>query len=338
MVLSLIESVSALEELRSQAHSKSVLYFWADWHEQSKKGGQMYGIFSALSEKYPDINFYAVEAESVPDVSELMGVSVVPTFFTLVGRKVIGKVEGATPAEVSKLIKQLKELDAASVVEVDPKEAEEKALKIKLEKLTKLAPVMLFMKGSPEQPKCGFSRQIVDILNENQIPFASFDILTDPVVRAGLKEFSDWPTYPQLYVKGEFMGGLDIIKEMNTSDEGLKTQLGVTDLKVPPPPPPLEERLKALIEQAPVMAFIKGSPSVPKCGFSRSLVELLQKEGIEFSHFDILTDDEVRQGLKTYSDWPTYPQLYVKGTLVGGLDIVQEMQQGGDLKSQLLDM
>ena len=84
------------------------------------------------------------------------------------------------------------------------------------------------------------------------------------------------------------------------------------------------------------MLFMKGSPDTPKCGFSRSIVELLRKGGFAFSSFDILTDEEVRAGLKTFSDWPTYPQLYVNGTLVGGLDILREMANSEqDLSVQL---
>ena len=86
------------------------------------------------------------------------------------------------------------------------------------------------MKGSPDAPKCGFSRQIVEILTSNNIPFASFDILTDETVRAGLKTYSDWPTFPQLYVTGEFVGGLDIIKEIAHGGD-LKTQLGMENIK-----------------------------------------------------------------------------------------------------------
>jgi len=97
----------------------------------------------------------------------------------------------------------------------------------------------------------------------------------------------------------------------------------------------LEQRLAALINTAPVMLFMKGNPDQPRCGFSRQIVEILQTNQIPFSTFDILSDEEVRTGLKTYSDWPTYPQLYVSGTLTGGLDIVKEMVAQGDLKSQL---
>lgn len=71
-----------------------------------------------------------------------------------------------------------------------------------------------------------------------------------------------------------------------------------------------------------------GSPSSPRCGFSSSIVQILKENGIQFDYFDILSDENVRQGLKTYSNWPTYPQLYVHGKLVGGLDIVKEMLVG----------
>lgn len=81
------------------------------------------------------------------------------------------------------------------------------------------AKVVLFMKGSPDAPRCGFSRKIVNLLNEQGVQFASFDILQDEAVRQGLKELNDWPTFPQLIVNGEFVGGLDIVKEMVDNGE-----------------------------------------------------------------------------------------------------------------------
>lgn len=78
---------------------------------------------------------------------------------------------------------------------------------------------MLFMKGTPAEPKCGFSRQSVELLNSIQIPFSTFNILSDEIVRQGLKEYSQWPTFPQLYAGGELVGGLDIMKEMHVTGE-----------------------------------------------------------------------------------------------------------------------
>jgi len=86
----------------------------------------------------------------------------------------------------------------------------------------------------------------------------------------------------------------------------------------------LHKRLSELVVAAPVMLFMKGTPSAPQCGFSRQLVALLREKGVKYGFFNILADDEVRQGLKEFADWPTFPQLWVGGELVGGLDIVKE--------------
>lgn len=92
-----------------------------------------------------------------------------------------------------------------------------------------------------------------------------------------------------------------------------------------------ENKYEQLINKARVMIFIKGTPAAPQCGFSRQLVQILNDEGFKYDHFDILTDDSIRQGLKKYSNWPTFPQLYVRGELIGGLDIVQQLQEDGEL-------
>ena len=84
----------------------------------------------------------------------------------------------------------------------------------------------------------------------------------------------------------------------------------------------LQARLEKLVHAAPVMLFMKGTPSAPQCGFSRQLVSILRENGVKYGFFNILADEDVRQGLKEYADWPTFPQLWTRGELVGGLDIV----------------
>ncbi len=79
--------------------------------------------------------------------------------------------------------------------------------------------VVLFMKGTPTFPQCGFSAAVVQILSHLGVPFKSYDVLQDPELRQGIKEYSDWPTIPQLYVKGEFVGGCDIVREMFSTGE-----------------------------------------------------------------------------------------------------------------------
>ena len=84
----------------------------------------------------------------------------------------------------------------------------------------------------------------------------------------------------------------------------------------------LDQRIAELVKAAPVMLFMKGTPSTPQCGFSRTLVSILREKGVRYGFFNILADEDVRQGLKRWADWPTYPQLWCGGDLVGGLDIV----------------
>ena len=225
----------------------------------------------------------------------------------------------------------------------------QQSLNDRLKALINSSPIVIFQKGTPTAPKCGFSRQAIEMLNDANVSFGYFNILEDDDVRQGLKAYSDWPTYPQLYVNGVLVGGLDIMKEMADEEGGLVEQLELEEFviakSISTPTSDekgqdttvetLNERLKQLINRHRIMLFMKGVPSGPRCGFSRQMVEILDSFEVSYDAFDILSDEDVRQGLKTYSDWPTYPQLYVAGELLGGLDIVKELQEGGELEETL---
>jgi monothiol glutaredoxin len=96
------------------------------------------------------------------------------------------------------------------------------------------------------------------------------------------------------------------------------------------------ERIKTELGSSPVVLFMKGTPDFPQCGFSAQTVAALRAVGADFRHVNIFEDPELREALKRYSNWPTYPQLYVKGELVGGCDIALEMFKSGELK-KLID-
>ncbi|MBN1586183.1 MAG: Grx4 family monothiol glutaredoxin [Candidatus Omnitrophica bacterium] len=101
------------------------------------------------------------------------------------------------------------------------------SVKAQIQSLIDESPVLLFMKGTPESPQCGFSATVVDILKSTETPYKTFDVLSDREVRQGIKEFSNWPTIPQLYVNGQFVGGCDIAVEMFQKGE-LQTLLQTT--------------------------------------------------------------------------------------------------------------
>ena len=96
-----------------------------------------------------------------------------------------------------------------------------------------------------------------------------------------------------------------------------------------------KDKIKNLIEGNPIMVFMKGTKLMPQCGFSNNVVQILNSLGVEFNTFDVLTDFEIREGIKEFSDWPTIPQVYLKGEFLGGSDILIEMYNSGSLKEKI---
>ena len=100
---------------------------------------------------------------------------------------------------------------------------------------------------------------------------------------------------------------------------------------------PVHDFIANAVTENPVVLFMKGVPEEPRCGFSAVVVQILDHLGADFVGVDVLQNDAIREGIKTYSDWPTIPQLYVKGEFVGGADIIREMFQSGELKTLLVE-
>ncbi|KAL0442773.1 UNVERIFIED_CONTAM: Monothiol glutaredoxin-S17 [Sesamum latifolium] len=329
-----VKSKAELEATVAQG-APVVLHFWASWCEASKHMDQ---VFSHLSIDFPLARFLRVEAEEQPEISEAYSVSAVPYFVLFkywepAAPASLGMAAGPTVLET---VKELAKENGASPRPIQLPSGIGDELKKRLQQLVNSHPIMLFMKGSPESPKCGFSQKVVDILKKEKVKFGSFDILTENEVREGLKKFANWPTFPQLYCKGELLGGCDIAIAMHESgelreifrDHGIDV-LDSNEGKLTEPDggkggivdasglsTALSDRLRSLINSSPVMLFMKGRPDEPRCGFSRKVVDILRQEKVKFESFDILTDDEVRQGLKVYSNWSSYPQLYIRGSLL----------------------
>ena len=98
---------------------------------------------------------------------------------------------------------------------------------------------------------------------------------------------------------------------------------------------PVSERIKADVESNDIVLFMKGTPAAPQCGFSATVVHILDHTGAKYKAVNVLADPEIRNGIKEYSNWPTIPQLYVKGEFVGGSDIMMEMYESGELQQVL---
>ncbi|CRG91764.1 Monothiol glutaredoxin-S11 [Talaromyces islandicus] len=202
----------------------------------------------------PTTSFISINAEELPDVSEEYDVTAVPFVVLVRNKELLESISGSDAIKVRDAIERHagqasstsgapagtkstippalnatprdsgasgaateNPVDSSAASAAPPQETKE-ALFARLAELVKAAPVMLFMKGTPSSPQCGFSRQLVGILRENGVKYGFFNILADEDVRQGLKEFADWPTFPQLWVQGELVGGLDIVKEEISAD------------------------------------------------------------------------------------------------------------------------
>jgi monothiol glutaredoxin len=99
--------------------------------------------------------------------------------------------------------------------------------------------------------------------------------------------------------------------------------------------PALQDRIQALVTSSPIFVFMKGSKLMPQCGFSNNVVQILNALAVPFETFDVLSDMEIRQGIKDFSNWPTIPQVYVNGEFIGGSDILIEMYNSGELREKL---
>ena len=99
--------------------------------------------------------------------------------------------------------------------------------------------------------------------------------------------------------------------------------------------PNTRSKIESLINSKPIFVFMKGNKLMPQCGFSNNVVQILNSLGIEFNTFDVLSDFEIREGIKEFSNWPTIPQVYLKGEFLGGSDILIEMYNSGELKEKI---
>lgn len=221
--------------------SLAVVYFHAPWAEPCK---QMNTILSTLASTHemtnpPSIAFFSLDAEELSEISEQYDVTQVPLVVLQKGGQVVQAITGTDAAKVraavdthsgssgnkASLPPAQKVTRPAQNDVVDSPMANggavangggetngtEEDINSRLSELVKAAPVMLFMKGTPSAPQCGFSRQTVALLRERGVRYGFFNILADDDVRQGLKKYSDWPTFPQVYMDGDLIGGLDIV-------------------------------------------------------------------------------------------------------------------------------
>lgn len=183
-----------------------LVFFSADW------AGDACGAVRQVLNALEGVSFIEVaESESTDALFNRFNIEAVPTVLSLQSGREVGRVVGFEAKAITELANQKPSVAPIEAPKTEQKEPDYQAL-------VNTAPLMLFIKGTPEAPQCGFTGQLIRLLAQHGLNhpqhYRTFNILNDPVVRQGLKEYSQWPTYPQIYWHGELLGGLDILKEM----------------------------------------------------------------------------------------------------------------------------
>ncbi|KAI4479191.1 hypothetical protein M0804_011330 [Polistes exclamans] len=209
MTVSIIKTTPEYVEF-IKSKDLSVIHFFAPWAQQCDQINDVLKELVLLKD-YENIKFAMLEAEKLPEISLKAGITAIPTVLLYKNEEIMSKIEGVNTRKLIDLLK------LELVINNPTPLTEEETFELKLRKLLNRANCMVFMKGSREHPRCGYSRTMIALLDSHRTEYETFDILTDNAIREGLKKFSDWPTYPQLYIEGEFIGGLDIVKEMSNA-------------------------------------------------------------------------------------------------------------------------
>ncbi|KAG1868558.1 glutaredoxin [Suillus subluteus] len=219
-----IPNTPQFQELLSKDLKRiSLIYFWTSWAEPCV---QMNQVVEGLAKAYPKLLALRVEAEEQADITDSFDINSVPTCLVIQGHALLARIEGGDATQLKETItkhlgnKSVAPQSTTSQPPAPPLSSEtEEQLEARMRNIMNQSAVVLFMKGEPDTPRCGFSRTAVALLREKTVAFTHFDILSDESVRQGLKKLNDWPTFPQFIVKGEFVGGLDVVKEMKESGE-----------------------------------------------------------------------------------------------------------------------
>lgn len=352
-----------------------VLLCGASWDETSTQGGAMDALLLVLQSQHSALRFARidVDTDATCELTEQLGLTLVPTTLFIREKGEVERVEGPSVEAITRRVEALAKVSAATGATLPSPSALPPsivALRARVTALVSAYPVMLFIKGTPSEPRCKFSRRLLELMGEAGIAYGSFDVLADESVRQGLKDLSQWPTYPQVFVHGKLVGGIDIVQELKDSGE-FATTFPAPTLKPTAPSasssasapssaapaapaapapgsgsastatePPIDAaahaRTLVIIQSSPLVLFMKGTPDAPACGFSEKAVGLLRGAGLpHFKAIDVLSDPGVRAAVKALYDWPTFPMCVANGLFVGGVEVLAGMvEQGLDLAKE----
>lgn len=229
------------------------------------------------------VALFTCDAEEAVQVADEFEVTMVPTIILTDSRKkLLEKITNLVPTQAVAKIKQTMETYAASF------EAERRKYFQKLEKMITQNKIMVFIKGTPQNPFCQFTKQILSLLKDVNVQFSYYDIRTDEDMAYWLKYYSKFPTFPQLFINGELIGGVDLFTQLiqsNKADQKIPAECKLKNI---------EERYERTVKLYDTILFMEGTPNEAKDEETKQLVQMLHAHGVRYACFDLHFDEQMK--------------------------------------------
>ena len=303
-----------VEFTRLTFHNFTKLYVNLFYSDQYPDSEALIKSLEGIASFYEQPVYTLINVEKNPDLLKQFAVQKVPTIVLSDSNKQI--IKEISPDSINDLIIELD--DILKVFEANF-ENERIRMFSQIEKILNIHPVMIFIKGTPENPKCGFSSSLLEILKKYELNFGYFNILENENVRNWIRHYSKWNTYPQLYFNQKLVGGIDKVKELIAQNkfeelipvEAMKSD---TNLKL--------ERLLALFKEK-VLIFFEGTPY--SADENKKLSNLIKESGVKFNFFNLNDDNDFKFFFLQKFSIKELPIIFINGSLIGGTKEITEI-------------
>ncbi|TNV78818.1 hypothetical protein FGO68_gene1296 [Halteria grandinella] len=314
-----VTSVQQLQDLREKNRDKCVLFlFWAHWYRECEI---MRRFFEELTQDHHFVKFAWADVDRDKEITKFFKVTAVPFIVMMHPDK--QEIEKVTETKRSSILEVVTAYEAFYSQQFMKKRKQAFA---EIEELLKSYPIIIFIRGSALSPECKQSEVLIDYFQKMEIKFRTVDILSNPQLKEWVKHFSGFPSFPQIFVNGKFVGSAEMVIDMIESDEFINI-IPQECIKTN-----ALERIKVAMAKSPVVLFMKGTPTKPYDGYQQEAIQLLDKERIRYAFFDVMKDPDVRELLKEYSKCQSYPQVFISGQFMGGgLTYMKELDSLGKL-------
>lgn len=317
-----LTSKDEFDKLRKSIKDKGIVVLCcANWYEPCKVLKD--NIMQEMVKIYKHLVFTWIDCDKFVELVEKYEVDTVPTVLVFHPHKQdVDKIINPSPDKLNAEIEKQNEYYKSVL------STEKERVFQEIDMILASAPMIAFIKGTPTEPKCKFTRRLLAHFNKYELTFKSYNILEDERIRQWLKIYSNWPTYPQVYINKEFVGGIDVIDQL--VEEGEFIDMVPKECKKLPPIEIFEEMLSSFD----VVVIMEGLPDKPNNDASKTLIETLEKNSIKYVTVDYsVLEEEVKEHIKSKYSVDSIPQIFLKKKPFGNQETLQKYVNDGTLES-----